>query len=215
MSNAIVVAGTDTDIGKTVFSAALAAALQGAYWKPIQAGLAGETDSDTVRRLGGLAPDRIIPEMYRLHTPASPHYAAELDRTAIDVEKLAIPRTPYPLVIETAGGLAVPLTSQTLQIDVIARWKVPVVLCAATRLGTINHTLLSIEALKRRAIPILGVAFVGDAAPSSEQAIAQFGGVKSLGRLPHLDPLNAATLKTAFRQGFNVGQILGLGANGP
>jgi dethiobiotin synthetase len=215
MSQAIVIAGTDTDAGKTVLAAALCAALGGAYWKPVQAGLAGETDSDIVRRLGGLAPDRVLPEAYRLSTPASPHYAAELDGIDIDVANLAVPRTMFPLIIEGAGGLMVPLTRKALQIDLFARWKLPVVLVAATRLGTINHSLLSIEALKRRAIPILGIAFSGDAAPESARVIGEMGGVKVLGTLPHLDPLNAATLRTAFAANFNVGNILGLGMGGP
>lgn len=215
MSPALVVAGTDTDVGKTVFSAALTAALSANYWKPIQAGLAGETDSETVRRLAGLAPDRIFPEAYRLKAPASPHYAAAQEGIEIDTTALVPPRSMAPLVIECAGGLAVPLTRTVLQIDLLARWKLPVVLVAATRVGTINHSLLSIEALKRRAVPILGLAFVGDEAPESARIIGELGGVRILGSLPHIDPLNAATLHTAFAENFKVADILGLGAGGP
>ena len=215
MSFALVVAGTDTDIGKTVFAAALTAALDGCYWKPIQAGLDGEADSDTVRRLGGLANDRVIPEAYRLTTAASPHVAAERDGITIDVEMLLPPATQRPLVIEAAGGLAVPLTRALLQIDMLARWKRPVVLCAATRLGTINHSLLSIEALKRRAIPILGIAFIGDENADSQRTICDLGGVKCLGRLPHLDPLTPATLREAFAKNFKIAGILGIAAGGP
>lgn len=215
MSAAIVVSGTDTDVGKTVFAAALTAALDGCYWKPIQAGLAGETDAQIVRRLSGLAADRIIPEIYRLTMPASPHLAAERDGVAIDPTQLVIPAAGRPVVIEGAGGLAVPLTRSLLQIDVFAAWKAPVILCAATRLGTINHTLLSIEALKRRAIPILGVAFVGDENADSERTICEFGRVRRLGRLPLLDPLDAGSLKAAFAQNFETERLLGLGALGP
>ncbi|MBN9292236.1 MAG: dethiobiotin synthase, partial [Hyphomicrobium denitrificans] len=136
MSTRIVVAGTDTDIGKTIFSAALVQALDGYYWKPIQAGLAGETDSEIVARLSGLPALRILPEAYRLNTPASPHFAAERDGVEIDVLRLRPRDVPGPLVIELAGGLDVPLTRRLLQIDVIAGWKLPVVLCSSTRLGT-------------------------------------------------------------------------------
>jgi dethiobiotin synthetase len=215
MSIKIVVAGTDTDVGKTVFAAALTRALDGYYWKPIQAGLEGETDSDVVRRLSGLGADRILPEAYRLTTAASPHFAAERDSITIDVPLLALPTTTRPLVIEPAGGLAVPLTRQLLQIDLLARWRLPVILCASTRLGTINHSLLSIEALKRRAIPILGVAFIGLENKDSQRAICEMGGVKDLGRLPHLDPLTPETLATAFQSAFNIANLLGLGASGP
>lgn len=212
---AIVVAGTDTDAGKTVFAAALAGALQAAYWKPVQAGLDGETDSEIVQRLGGLAAERILPEAYRLRTPASPHYAAALDGVEIDTALLVPPRTRGPLIIETAGGLMVPLTRTVLQIDVMARWKLPIVLVAPTRLGTINHSLLSIEACKRRGIAILGVAFNGAAADESMRIIGEMGGVKVLGRLAPLEPLNAETLREGFARNFNVAEILGLGQGGP
>ena len=215
MNHAIVITGTDTDIGKTVFAAGLAAALDGYYWKPIQAGLDGETDSACVLRLSGLDASRIVPEVYRLTTPASPHFSAERDGVTIDPARLAIPATGRPLIIEAAGGLAVPLSRNLLQIDLIASWKVPVILCASTRLGTINHSLLSIEALKRRAVPILGVAFIGGANPDSERTIARIGRVTHLGRLPNIEPLNSASLKAAFAQNFNTAELLGLGARGP
>jgi len=215
MSQAIVIAGTDTDVGKTVFAAALTAAMGACYWKPVQAGLAGKTDSDVVRRLCGLPPDRVLPEAYRLNTAASPHYAAARDGIEIDTGALNPPRTSAPLVIECAGGLAVPLTPKVLQIDVLARWRLPVVLVASTRIGTINHSLLSIEALRRRAIPILGLAFAGDEAPESARIIGELGSVKILGSLPYLDPLNAVTLRAAFAENFSIAEILGLGTGGP
>jgi len=109
----------------------------------------------------------------------------------------------------------VPLTRDTLQIDVIAGWKTPVILVAATRLGTINHSLLSIEALKRRAIPILGIAFVGDENADSERTIAEMGRVTRLGRLPRIDPLTPSALHEAFARNFDVGAVLGLGGGGP
>lgn len=207
MSLRIVIAGTDTGLGKTVLSAALVAALDGCYWKPVQAGIEGGTDSARVQHLAGLPPDRILPEAYRLATPCSPHRAAEIDGVAIEPSRLAPPQTERPLVIETAGGLMVPLTHARLQIDVLAGWHIPVVLAARTTLGTINHTLLSLEAMRRRQIPIVGVAFIGDENPDSERAIAEIGNVKRLGRLPMLARLEPATLSDAFRAAFAIDEI--------
>ena len=208
---ALVVSGTDTDIGKTVFAAALVGALDGYYWKPVQAGLDANTDTDEVRRLSGLPADRVLPEVYRLRTPASPHLAAERDGIEIDVERL-VQLPPFPgcqiLVIEGAGGLLVPMTRRDLQIDLFGRWRAPVVLIAATKLGTINHTLLSVEALRSRGIPIVGVAFSGDANADSERAICDLGGVRRLGRLPKVDPLDAAALRHAFAANFRIEDFL-------
>src|SRR6202044_661459 len=124
-----------------------------------------EPDATAVQRLTALPAQRILPEVWRLRTPASPHLAAELDGVAIDAGALALPSLADPLIIEGAGGLMVPLTRSVLFIDVFARWQAPVVLCARTTLGTLNHTLLSLEALRRRGIPILGVALIGDEHP--------------------------------------------------
>ncbi|MES2752686.1 MAG: dethiobiotin synthase [Pseudomonadota bacterium] len=208
MSTRIIVTGTDTGIGKTVFSAGLAGALDAFYWKPVQAGLDDETDRQTVLRLSGLSDERVLPEAYRLKTPASPHLAAKIDGVVIDPQALALPDTDRPLVVEGAGGLLVPLTSSLTYIDVMARWRAPVVLCARTTLGTINHTLLSIEALRSRDIPVLGVAFIGDENAPSEQVIAEMGLVRHLGRLPHLTPLTRDTLHAAFAENFNVADFL-------
>jgi dethiobiotin synthetase len=203
MITRIIVTGTDTGIGKTVFAAALAGALEANYWKPIQSGLIDETDSRTVLRLSGLAEKRVLPEVYRLNTPASPHLAAEIDGIIIDPDALVLPKTDGPLVVEGAGGLLVPLTRDITYIDVFARWQAPVVLCARTTLGTINHTLLSIEALRARRIPLLGVAFMGDENRDSERVIVEMGNVRRLGRLPRLAPLSADALRAAFARHFN------------
>lgn len=202
MTARIVVTGTDTGIGKTVFSAGLTRLLDGYYWKPVQAGLGGETDAQAVRRLSALPADRILPEKWRLKTPASPHLAAELDGVEIDPADLSPPSVARPLVIEGAGGLMVPLTRRELIIDVLNRWKSPVVLCARTTLGTLNHTLLSIEALQRRGIPIIGVALIGDAHPDNERTLGAMGGVPILGRLPRLNPLTPHTLAAACAAAF-------------
>jgi len=199
-----IVSGTDTDIGKTVFAAGLAAALQAAYWKPVQAGLAGETDSQLVARLCTRADVSIHPEAYRLTTPCSPHEAARIDGCAIADADLALPAVGRTLVVEGAGGVLVPYRADLLAADLFARWGLPVILVARTKLGTISHTLLSLEALRTREIQVAGVAFIGDAEPVAETAITHIGQCPHLGRLPFLDPLSAATLRSAFAANIRV-----------
>jgi dethiobiotin synthetase len=194
-----VVTGTDTGIGKTIFSAALAGATGTPYWKPIQAGLDEETDSEVVARLADVT---ILPEAYRLITPASPHRAAEIDGLTIDLDTLTPP--DGPLIIEGAGGALVPVTRSTLYADVFARWPIPVIVCARTALGTINHSLLTIEALRSRGVPIHGIAFLGDAVEDSEAIICEISGVRRLGRLPVVDPLTGERLRAAFSANFDL-----------
>jgi dethiobiotin synthetase len=193
-----VVTATDTDIGKTVFAAALADAIGASYWKPIQAGTEGGTDSEKVAGLG--VP--ILPECYRLSHPLSPHRAAELDGIVIDPEKLA-PPDEEALVIEGAGGVLVPVTRSLLFAELFARWGLPVILCARTALGTINHSLLSIEALRARGVVIHGIAFIGEANEDSEATIAEMGNVRRLGRLPWLNTLEREPLRAAFAAHFD------------
>ena len=202
MTARIVVTGTDTGIGKTIFSAGLTRMLDAYYWKPIQAGLDGETDSSVVRHLSGLPANRILPESWRLKTPASPHLAAERDGVQINTASLSPPCTERPLIIEGAGGLMVPLTRRELLVDLLNRWKIPVVLCARTALGTLNHTFLSLEALQRRGIPVIGVALIGDTHPDNERTLGEMGGIPILGLLPRLDPLTPDTLAAAFANSF-------------
>ena len=198
----IIVTGTDTDVGKTVFAAALTQALGASYWKPVQAGLDGGGDRAEVARLTRAAEDRLLPETYRLATPASPHLAAAIDGIAIDPAAIEPPRCAGTLVIEGAGGVLVPLTPTVLYADLFARWQAPVVIVARTTLGTINHSLLTIEALRARGVAMLGVAFVGDAHADSEATICAIGQVTRLGQLPRLDPLTPESLAAAFAIGF-------------
>ncbi|RNJ42706.1 dethiobiotin synthase [Mesorhizobium erdmanii] len=209
MTKRIVITGTDTGIGKTVFSAGLAGLLDGFYWKPVQSGLDDKTDSEVVARLAGLPSGRVLPEAYRLKSPLSPHRSAEIDAVSIEAAELSLPVVPGPLVIEGAGGLMVPLSRRTRFIDIFEQWQLPVILCARTALGTINHTLLSIEALRTRSIPLIGVAFIGDEAADTQRTIEEFGGVRQLGRLPHLDPLTGKTLRDAMIAGFAFASIGG------
>jgi dethiobiotin synthetase len=208
MKPRFVISGTDTGVGKTVFASALTQALGAVYFKPVQSGLDSPTDTQTAQILTGFAPSHFIPERYRLALPASPHAAAEREGVAIDLDALTLPETTRPLVIEGAGGLMVPLTQDALFIDIFARWGLPVILCARTALGTINHSLLSIEALRRRSIPIHGIAFIGEENAASEEIIARIGKVRRLGRLPWLRSVNGDELAAAFRENFRIEDFL-------
>lgn len=199
MTKSFVVTGTDTGIGKTIFTAALAGALGISYWKPIQSGLDDETDSEAISRLCSV---HIHPEAYRLKTPASPHLSAEIDQITIDPARLTPPTGD--VVIEGAGGVLVPVTRQILYADLFAQWQIPTILVARTTLGTINHSLLSIEALRTRGVPIHGIAFVGPDNRDSEDTICAISGVRRLGRLPRLKTITRATLTEAFLDHFKL-----------
>jgi dethiobiotin synthase len=200
----LIVTGTDTGIGKTVVAAMLTLALDGFYWKPIQSGITGGTDTQKIAALTDLPRARLLREKYLLKQPLSPHRAAELDGISLDPQTLDLPEVPPErwLIVEGAGGVLVPVNRTTLQIALFSRWRTPVVVVARTTLGTINHTLLTLEGLKHRAIEVLGIIFVGDAMPDTERTIGEFGGVKRLGRLPLLPVINAATLRQAFDENF-------------
>lgn len=198
MNRRFVIVGTDTGVGKTVVSAGIVGALSAYYWKPVQAGLDSETDSQTVARLSGAPADHILAEAWRLRRAASPHLAARDEGVEIAAAALNPPQCTGPLVIETAGGVMTPLSDRALTIDVLERWRLPVILVARTSLGTINHSLLTLEALRRRGVSITGIIFVGDAESNVQRSIETIGGVRILGRLPKLDPLNQKTLGAAF-----------------
>lgn len=202
--NKLIVTGTDTGVGKTVVAAMLVLALDACYWKPIQSGLTDGTDTDTVAALTGVSGARLLPEAYRLHEPLSPHRAAELDGVTIDPAALVLPKVPSgrSLIVEGAGGVLVPVTRSVLQIELFAQWQAPVVVVARTALGTINHTLLTIEALQRREIPVRGIVFAGDDNPDTQRTIGEFGGAQILGRVPVMQHINAETLRDAFAQNF-------------
>lgn len=187
----VFVTGTDTDAGKTVVSACLVHRLGAAYWKPVQSGIdiGPDGDSGTVAHLANLPPDRLLRPRHVYGAPLSPDQAARLEGQAIALDDFTLPACKYPLVIEGAGGLLVPLNNQSLMIDLIACLGLPVVLVARTGLGTINHSLLSLEALHRRGLAVAGVVFSGPPHPDNVDAVARFGGAPILGTVPRLDPL--------------------------
>jgi dethiobiotin synthetase len=190
----LVICGTDTDVGKTVVSALVVQGLGAHYWKPVQSGLEGGGDSGRLQTLLQLPAARLLPEAYRLQTPVSPHWAAELEGTRIDPARLALPAVDGPLVVETAGGLLVPLRRDWLQIEQLAVWGLPVLLVARSGLGTLNHTLLSVEALRRRGIPLLGLVLNGPLHPDNPGTLAALAQTPVLAQLPPLEPLSAVEL---------------------
>ncbi|ACT56960.1 dethiobiotin synthase [Candidatus Liberibacter asiaticus] len=198
----LVIVGTDTSVGKTIFASALVHALNAYYWKPIQSGMYEETDSKTIHRIGRIPKSHIIPEKWKLRTPASPHLAAEIDGVIIDPATINPPDINDSIIIEGIGGLLVPLTTEYLFIDLIERWQFPIILCARTSLGTINHSLLSLETLRNRNINIIGIAFIGDSMPKVEETIVKIGRIPHLGRLPKIDPIDPDVLHQKFQEHF-------------
>ncbi|MEY2692577.1 MAG: dethiobiotin synthase [Bacteroidota bacterium] len=183
------VTGIGTDVGKTIASAILVEALQADYWKPIQAGDLEHSDSSKIKSQISNSKSQVFPNSYKLNTPASPHYAAQLDGITIDFSQIKEPNTSNHLVIEGAGGLLVPLNDTACIIDLIQK-DYEVILVSRHYLGSINHTLLSLDALKNRNIPCAGLIFSGDENPATESIILSKSGVKCIGRIdqePYFD----------------------------
>lgn len=201
--SAFFVTGTDTGIGKTVISAMLTQALNASYWKPIQAGLEEETDTQFVKRTTNIAGSAIKPERYRLKTPMSPHGAAEIDGVEISMADFELPEYETGhLVVEGAGGLMVPMNDEDMVIDLISYLNLPVVLVARSTLGTLNHTFLSLEALRKRDITILGVVLNGPRHKSNYEAIEKHGDINILAEVEPLDELTPESLQITFENEF-------------
>lgn len=193
------VTGTDTEIGKTVVSSMLTIGLGGTYWKPIQSGLQEETDTQFVQRVTELGSDHFLPENYRLNEPLSPHASAAIDGVEITMQDITIPDYQHgPLIAEGAGGLLVPINDRHMIIDLIDRLKLSVVLVVRSELGTLNHTFLSLEALRKRQIPILGVVMNGPKNRSNRKAIERYGNVEILTELEPMEEITPARLKEEF-----------------
>ena len=189
------VTGTDTEVGKTVVSAWLLTQLDGSYWKPIQAGTVPTTDSATVQSLAELPVSRVLPEAYLLPEPMAPHESARRANIAMDMEKLKLPPHDGLVVVEGAGGLMVPIVDGAYMIDLADALDLPIILVARSTLGTINHTLLSVEAIRRRGLPLAGVVISGPETPHNRAAIERFGKVEVIAEIPQLETINRDTLK--------------------
>lgn len=202
--NAFFVTGTDTGIGKTVISAMLTLGLNAAYWKPVQSGLTEETDTEAVKRLTGLPNAHFKPETYRLTEPLSPHASAKMDGIEIKIDAFSIPDYEADhLIIEGAGGVLVPMNDEYLMIDLIKRLKLPALIVARSGLGTLNHTLLTIEALRNRNIPVLGVIMNGSKNVSNRKAIEKYGAVNVLAELEVIEHLDPNSLNSNFNKIIN------------
>ena len=199
-SKRIVICGTDTDVGKTIVSSFFVQGLKGVYWKPIQSGTDEGTDTKTVCELLDLEPNRFLPERYKFKAPVSPHWAAEKESQIIEPNYLNLPDLAKLIIVETAGGLMVPLNRNWLQIDQLRVWEAPVILVARTGLGTLNHTLLSLEALKNRNINVLGIVLNGPPHNDNPRTIEQFGSTKILAKLPIFKEVNAKELSKEWSQ---------------
>jgi dethiobiotin synthase len=189
-----IVTGTDTDVGKTLVSAVITLGMGARYWKPIQAGTHPGTDTALVQEWTGLDASHFIGEAYCLSTPASPHLAARLEGVRVSLDALpSLEQATIPLVVEGAGGVLVPMNEQELMVDLFVRLGLPVVVVARTKLGTINHTLLTLEALRARDIPIAGVVLSGEWNPFNHEAIRHYGRVEILGHVPLLERIDRDT----------------------
>ncbi|OZI58047.1 dethiobiotin synthase [Bordetella genomosp. 1] len=194
----VFVTGTDTGVGKTLVSAVLTRAWEASYWKPLQTGLADEPgDTATVRALACLDDSRVLAPAYALQAPLAPWAAAPLEGVTIDMARLTLPQTGRALVVEGAGGLLVPIDDTSTMLDLIARLGLPVVLAARSGLGTINHTLLSLAALRARGIPVAGVVMSGPRNASNREAIERFGKVRVLAEIDQLDPVTPEAVAQA------------------
>lgn len=195
MSIQYFVTGIGTEVGKTVTSAILVEHLKADYWKPVQSGDLEQSDTLKVQALVSNKRTIFHPETYRLTQPFSPHYSAELDGVSIELSTFQIPKTSNNLIVEGAGGLMVPLNGQDLIIDLIKKLGLPTILVSRNYLGSINHTLLSIEALKARNIRVKGIIFNGEPNDATESIIQKMTAVPIIARLPILADVDKQTIK--------------------
>ena len=200
ISKRLIICGTDTDVGKTIVSSFFVQGLKGVYWKPIQSGTEQGTDTQTVCKILDLAPNSYLPERYKFKAPVSPHWAAEKESRFIEPNNLNLPNLDKLIIIETAGGLMVPLNRNWLQIDQLKVWGAPIVLVARTGLGTLNHTLLSLEALKNRDINVLGIVLNGAPHNDNPKTLEQFGETKILASLPIFKELSSQVLLQEWKR---------------
>lgn len=189
------ITGTDTNVGKTLTAAIITQLINGYYWKPIQSGIQDDIrDSEQVAKLIGLAKEKIIPSNYELGPSLSPHHAAEIEGIHIDIAKINKPSLEDNLVVEGAGGVFVPVNNKDSMLDIMVKLALPVIVVTRGTLGTINHTLLTLQALRQRNLSIYGIVFNGELNPANQKTIEQWGKVKTLFHIPNFPTLNKLTL---------------------
>jgi len=205
MSSDLFVTGTDTNVGKTVLSALLVAALDGTYWKPIQTGSSEGTDRQSVMRMAELPEERTLRECYCFEPPVSPHLAARESGVAIRLDGIRKPQVARrePLIVEGAGGVLVPVNDEQTMLDLMQHLALPVVVASRSALGTINHTLLTVKVLRDAGIEVRGVVMIGKENPDNERAVEYYGNVPIAGRIPVLEKIDRAALLNTFRSNFD------------
>ena len=199
------VTGTDTNVGKTVLSALLVAVLDANYWKPVQTGAAERTDRNWVRQWVHPPEENLPPECYSFAPPVSPHLAAQEVGVRIALESIRFPAAPAgrPWIVEGAGGVMVPLNERELMLDLMRHLGLPVIIAARTSLGTINHTLLSLAALRSANLNVRGVVLIGDENLENRCAIEHYGGVRVVGHIPVLERIGRPALLEVFEKHFD------------
>jgi dethiobiotin synthetase len=185
-----VIAGIHTGIGKTLCSAILCQATGYDYWKPVQAGSLHDSDSKFIKKHVTNQHAKIHPEAYRLQTASSPHYAAIIDEVEIKKGNIVLPASKNKIIIETAGGLLSPFSKNFFNIDLPVHLQLPVILVSNNYLGSINHTLLSVEALQKRNIPIKGIVFSGEKVDSTQSFILEYTSLPHLFSIPLLSEIS-------------------------
>jgi dethiobiotin synthase len=199
------VTGTDTGIGKTVLSALLVAALDGVYWKPVQTGAIEGTDRNAVHVLAECLEERLLPERYCFDPPVSPHLAAREAGVRIALDTLTLPLLGdnRPMIVEGAGGVMVPINESDLMLDLMRHLGLPVVVATRTTLGTINHTLMTLAALRAANLKVQGVVMIGHENIENRRAIEHYGKTRVIGQIPMLEQIDRAALLDAFERHFD------------
>jgi len=197
------ITGTDTGIGKTLLSSLLVTALDRDYWKPIQTGATEETDREIVVKQTGIPDNRAHPETYIFDQPVSPHLAAEWRGMEIDIERIQRPSSSKDLVIEGAGGIMVPINSRVFMLDLARHLNTTLVIASRTALGTINHTLLTVNTIRSAQLPMTGVVMIGDENKDNRRAVERYGNVPVIGWIPRLERIDRETLQSVFQRHFD------------
>ena len=204
MKESLFVTGTDTNVGKTLLTALLVAALDAIYWKPIQTGATEGTDRQTVIKLAEIPEAQTIPESYCFDPPVSPHLAAETSGVKIDLARIRVPaKVDKPVIAEGAGGIFVPINDSELMLDLARHLGFPILIAARAALGTINHTLLTVRALRCAKMCIKGVVMIGNRNKDNERSVEHFGAAPVVGWIPWLDKIDRETLLRVFQSNFD------------
>jgi dethiobiotin synthetase len=203
VSSDLFITGTDTGVGKTLLSSVLVAALNRKYWKPVQTGACEGTDRETVSKWAEIPVEDTYQESYVFDPPVSPHLAAKQQGTTIHLQRIRRPASAEPIVIEGAGGVFVPVNDDAFMLDLMRHLAVPVVVAARTALGTINHTLLTVFAIRTASLALRGVVMIGKENIENRHSIERYGDVPVIGSIPWLDTIDRKTLRSVFEQRFD------------